>query len=132
MANDEFREQQEALRKHGLASRQETRVERAREREAINELCESVAAHMSSVAGIYYVPQTSTDEAYDKLARAAVDVTRPAIRRQVAEEIAAAIEAFMRQMASASIYDQLAMGSPHNYLVRTVEIAREVGAKETS
>jgi hypothetical protein len=38
MANDEFREQQEASRRHGLQARQETRVERAIRREVCSEI----------------------------------------------------------------------------------------------
>jgi hypothetical protein len=52
------------------------------------------------------------------------------IRRQVAEEIAQEIESFMDRMAAAPIAEQLAMGSPHNYLLRTVEIAREIGSRD--
>ena len=124
------REEFEAARAAGLKARHETRVERAREREAISELCESVATHMSSVAGIYYVPQTSTDEAYDKLARAAVDVARPAIRRQVAEEIALWILDYRgpdRSPASPAWWAGYAEAQQD-----CAQIAREIGAKETS
>lgn len=52
-----------------------------------------------------------------------------AIRRQVAEEIALAIEAFMDESAKAPMAVQLAIGSGHNYLLRAVEITREIGSR---
>jgi hypothetical protein len=58
-----------------------------------SEIVEVAAAQMSSVAGIHYVPQTSSDPIYDQLAKAAYDALAPLIRQQVAEEIAVALEA---------------------------------------
>ena len=55
-----------------------------------------------------------------------------AVRKQVAEEIAQAIETFQAESADAPMAVQLAIGSGHNYLVRAVEIAREIGSKEHS
>jgi hypothetical protein len=53
-----------------------------------------------------------------------------AVRKAVAEEIALAIEAFQKESAAAPLAVQLAMGSGHNYLMRAIELAREIGSKD--
>ena len=85
------------------------------------EVAEIAAANMSSVAGIYYVPQTSDDPIYDRLAQAAIDAVTPIIRQQVAEEIAAKLEARRSEITP---------GRPGwGYLTEAIEMAREIGGQ---
>lgn len=49
MANDEFREQQQAARKPGLKARHETRVERAIRRQVAEEIAAAIEAVRDSV-----------------------------------------------------------------------------------
>jgi hypothetical protein len=51
------------------------------------------AGGMAEFPGIYCVPQVSQDPIYDRLARSALAAAMPELRRQIAEEIAVAIEA---------------------------------------
>ena len=75
------------------------------------------AGGMASSPGIYYVPQVSHDPIYDKLARAALEAAYPAIRQQVAEQIAAAIEGCVRDL------DQW----PGEFYQEAAAKAREIG-----
>ena len=110
MANDDYREQREQAREHGLAARHETRVERATLRaEWLDAVEQAMRGHDCPEVVNKNIPY---------LARVAVDVATPHIRKQIAEEIMKAIQ----EHAAASEGREFRLG-----LGMARRIAREIG-----